>query len=78
MDAEWILLAISDGKSLCDGAGGFVTRYVAKHSLQRPIHDQILSYQSTLDLCIREIPHITIFGISQEEMVNIHADLEDC
>ena len=77
MDAEWILLAISDGKSPCDGVGGFVPRYVAKHSLQRPTHDQILSYQSMLDLCIREIPHITFFGINQEEMVNIHADLED-
>ena len=38
---------------------------------------QILSYQSTLDLCIREIPSITFFGVSQEEMVNVRADLEN-
>ena len=31
-----------------------------------------------LDLCVREIPSITFFGVSQEEMVNVHADLEDC
>ena len=30
-----------------------------------------------LDLCVREIPSITFFGVSQEEMVNIRADLED-
>ena len=31
-----------------------------------------------LDLCVREIPSITFFSVSQEEMVNVHADLEDC
>ena len=38
---------------------GFVKRYVVKRSLQRPLHDQILSYQSMFHLCIREIPSIT-------------------
>ena len=50
---------------------------VVKHSLQRPLHDQILTYQSMLDLCVRRIPSIIFFGVSQEEMVNVHADLED-
>ena len=70
MDPEWIFFATSHGK-------GFVKRYIAKYSLQRPLHDQILSYQSMLDLCVREIPSITFFRVSQEEMVNILADLED-
>ena len=30
-----------------------------------------------LELCVREIPSLTFFGVTQEEMVNIHADLED-
>ena len=30
-----------------------------------------------LYLCVREIPSITFFGVSQEEMVNIRAELED-
>ena len=30
-----------------------------------------------LDLCVREIPSSTFFGVSQEEMVNVCADLED-
>ena len=77
MDAEWIFFATSHGKSPCNGVGGFVKCYVMKHSLQRPLHDQILSYQSMLDLCVREICSITFFIVSQEEMVNVHADLED-
>ena len=77
MDAELIFFATSHGKSSCDGVGGFVKHYVAKCSLQRPLHEQILSYHSMVDLCIREIPSITFFGVSQEEMVNVRADLED-
>ena len=50
MDAEWILFATSHDKPPCNGVGGFVKRYVAKHNLQRPLHNQILSYQSMLDL----------------------------
>ena len=57
--------------------GGFFKRYVEKQSLQRPLHDQILSYQSMLDLCVREIPSITFFGVGQEEMVNVRAGLKD-
>ena len=78
MDAEWIFFATSHGKSTCDGIGGFVKRYVTKRSFQRSLHNQILSYQSMLDLCVREIPSITFFSVSQEEMVNLCADLEDC
>ena len=29
------------------------------------------------DLCVREIPSITFFGVSEKEMVNVQADLED-
>ena len=45
MDAEWIFFATSYGNSSCDGVGGFVKCYVEKCSLQRLLHDQILSYQ---------------------------------
>ena len=68
-----IFFATTHGKSLSDGAGGFVKHYVAKLSSQRRLHDQILSYQSMLDLCAREIPSITFFSVRQEEMV-----MEDC
>ena len=76
MDAVWIFFATQVTIRWC--WGGFVKRYVAKRSLQRPLHDQILSYQSMLELCVREIPSITFFGVSQGEMVNVSADLEDC
>ena len=71
VDAEWIFFATRHGKSPCDGVGGFVKRYVVKRSVQRPQHDQILSYQSMLDLCGREIPSITFCGVSQKEIVNV-------
>ena len=44
MDAEWTFFATSHDKSPCDGAGRFVKQYVAKLSLQGPLHDKILSY----------------------------------
>ena len=77
MDAEWIFFATSHGKLPRDGVWGFVKRYVAKHSLQRSLYEQIFSYQSMLNLCVREIPAIKFFGVSQEEMVNVRADLEN-
>ena len=58
---EWIFFSTSHYKSPCYGVGGFVKCHVTKSSLQRPLHDQILSYQSTLDLCVREILSITFF-----------------
>ena len=59
MDAKWIFFATSHGKSPCAGVGGFVKRYVAKCSLQKPLHDQILSYQSMLDPCVKKfLPYI--------------------
>ena len=50
---------------------------IFRSSLQRPLPDQILRYQSMLDLCVREIPSMTFFSVSQGEMVNACADLED-
>ena len=78
MDVEWIFFATSYGKSPCHGVGRFVKRCVVKCSLKRPLHDQILSYQSMLDLCVRENPSFTFFGVIQEEMVNVRAGLKDC
>ena len=75
MDPKWILFATSHGKSPCDGVGEFVQRYVAKRCLQRLPYDQILSYQSMPDLFVSKILSITFFGVSQEEMVNVPADL---
>ena len=75
IDPEWILFATSHGNSPCDGVGEFVQRYVAKRCLQRLPYDQILSYQSMPDLFVSKILSITFFGVSQEEMVNVHVDL---
>ena len=61
MGAAWIFFATRHGKSSCDGVGGFVKRYVVTRSLQRPLQDQILSYQSMFELCVTEILSITFF-----------------
>ena len=56
-----------------------VLRNLLNIMLQNIVYkDKILSYQSMLDLCAREFPSITFFGVSQEEVVNVRADLEDC
>ena len=78
MDAECIFFVTSHSKSPCHVVGGFFKSYIVKGILQRLLHDQILSYQSMLDVCVREIRSITFFGVSQEEMVNVHANLKDC
>ena len=67
MDAEWIFFATCHGKSPYDSVRGFVKRYVAKYSSQRPLPEQVFSYQSILNLCVREIPSITFFGVSQSQ-----------
>ena len=77
IDAEWVFFATSHGKSPCDGIGGFVKRYVAKRSLQRPLNEQILDYSAMLRLCKSEIESIEFFGISQEEMIGIRAFLKN-
>ena len=77
IDAEWIFFATSHGKSSCDGIGGFVKRYVAKRSLQRPLHDQILNCKAMLDLCKTEIDTIEFFGISREEMLEARKSLKN-
>ena len=75
MDAEWIFFATGHCKSPCDGVGGFVKRYVEKRSLHYVT--KVLSYQSMHDLCVRKIPSIPFFRVSQEEMVNVSTDLKD-
>ena len=77
ISAEWIFFATSHGKSPCDGIGGFVKRYVAKRSLQRPLQDQILDHETMFDLCQNEIKDIRFYCISQEEMMETREILKD-
>ena len=57
--------------SLCDGIGGFVKRYVAKRSLQRPQNNQILDYKAFIELCKEEIKGISFIDISQSHMNDV-------
>ena len=78
LDAEQIFFATSRGKLSCDGSEVFVNDYVANRSLQIPLYDQILSYQSMLDLSVRKISSTTFFSVSHKETVNVCPDLEHC
>ena len=40
-----------------------------------PYVTKVSSYQSMHDLCVRKIPSITFFRVSQKEMVNVPTDL---
>ena len=51
ISCEWNFFATSHGKSPCDGIGRTVKRLAAKASLQRPIHNQILSAVKMLEFC---------------------------
>ena len=75
LNAEWIFFATSHGKSPCDGIGGTVKRYTTKRSLQRPLKDQICTYEAMLELCIQEIKGIKFYGISKERMENVRYNL---
>ena len=77
LEAEWIFFATSHSKSPCDGIGGSVKRHTAKRSLQRPKNDQILSYQTMLDVREAEKTKIKFFGISKERMDEVRKLLQE-
>ena len=68
ISCEWNFFATSHGKSPCDGIGGTVKRLAAKASLQRPIHNQILSAVKMLEFCSSEINGIDFIFIESTEM----------
>ena len=76
LDAEWVFFATSHGKSPCDAIGGVVKRHITKRSLQRPLNNQILDYESMINLCREEIKEIKFFGISQLQMKIVRENLK--
>ena len=77
LEAEWTFFATSHGKSPCDGIGGFVKRYIAKRSLQRPLNNQILNYKSVLELCRDEIEEMHFYDVSQSGMSDVRQNLKN-
>ena len=69
-------LATSHGKLPYDGLGGVVKCHTAKGSLQRPLNNQILDYESMLTLCQEEMPLINFYGISKETMTGVRRNLQ--
>ena len=72
-----VFFATSHGKSPCDGIGGTVKRKMTQASLQRPLNEQILTFDAVRTFCQSSIDGITFFSISKDDMVKISEDLEE-
>ena len=69
--AIWSFFATSHGKSPCDGLGGTVKRLLLRASLQKPVNDQILSFDKVMTFCTTSIKGITFFEISKDDMASV-------
>ena len=76
LDAIWSFFATSYGKSPCDGIGGTVKRKIARTSLQRPLTNQILSFDAVKEFCNDSITGITFISIYKKDMVQVREVLE--
>ena len=74
--ALWSFFATSHGKSPCDGIGGTVKRKMARTSLQRPVNDQILTFQAVEKFCEEELKAIVFFSIHKEDMVEVRKTMD--
>ena len=68
MNAEWHFFASSHGKNVCDLVGGTIKRLVARASLMRAIHNQILNSHQLYDFAKSEIPGITCFVVDKQQV----------
>ena len=58
-----------------ENIGGTVKRKITRASLQRPLHNQILSFNAVENFCTMIIQGITFFTISKEGMVTVREQL---
>ena len=56
--AEWNFFATSHGKTACDGIEGTAKRLTLKASLQRPVHNQIITPRDMFSFCSENISGI--------------------
>ena len=75
--ATWSFFATSHGKSPCDGIGGTVKRKIARASLQRPVSEQIVTFESVHAFCSSNFDGIQFFTIRKAEMTSIRTLLEE-
>ena len=72
----WSFFATSHGKSPCDGLGGKVKRKIVPASLQRPITNQILTFNTVEEFCKENIVWITFFSIYKKDMLQVREVLD--
>ena len=71
--AEWIFIASSHRKSMCDGIGGGVKCHAAKQSLQRPLNNHTSCGAGSMP---RRNEIIYLLGIDKEDMVKVREKME--
>ena len=77
MVSEWHFFATSHGKNACDGIGGTIKRLAAYASLQRTTTGQILTPLNLFDFAQKEIPSITSYYVSLDEIKSFQPFLEE-
>ena len=75
LEAKWYFFATSHGKSPCDGIGGTVKRKIARTSLQRPVSNQILTFEAVEKFCNESLTSITFLSIYKNEMAPVRERL---
>ena len=77
LNAEWNFFATSHGKNACDGVGGTVKRLAAHASLQRAKEKDILTPRQLYEFASEEIPGITSFYVSSDDIQRNRPFLEN-
>ena len=72
--ADWSFFATSHGKSPCDGVGGTIKRSVARASLQRPLNDQIITFEAFTKYVTLNILSVKFFSTLSKDMDIIRCD----
>ena len=67
-DAIWSFFGTSHDKSSCDGIWGTMNRKTAPLTLQRPVTNQILTFNAVEEFCNDMIVGITFFSIYKKYM----------
>ena len=76
LKATWSFFATSHGKSPCDGIGGTVKRKILRSSLQRPVDNQLLTFDAIQKFCESNFDNLIFIVIHEETMVHVRDKLK--
>ena len=77
LTATWAFFATSHGKSPCDEIGGTIKRKIGRASLQRPTHDQMLTFDAVVKYCNEASSEIVFCTILKEDMLSFREKMKE-